>query len=399
MDRSAPNPASISTRGPSPAWPAAWSVQDAPEQRPPRLLDQLRQAVRRRRYSPRTEEAYVYWARCFIVFHHKRHPTEMGQAEVVAFLSWLAVQRKVSASTQNQALSAILFLYRNVLDREIGWLEGIVRARQPHRLPVVLGRDEVRAVLAQLEGAPRLMAALLYGAGLRLLECASLRVKDVDFAANQIVVRAGKGGRDRRTMLPSSVRRTSLVIEPLRSGSAPPPLGTGAPATRGRPRPRCRLGRSTHGARAQVPARRPRVGLAVGLPRDPPLSGPVHRRGPQTPPPRVGPPACDADRSTQGRHHQTRELPHVPPFVRHAPLGGWLRHPHGSGAARPPGTEHDHGLHARPQPWRSRRPQPSGPPVIPATQPISAPSQPISAPDAPFGGNWVEGGRLSDAAD
>src|SRR5437867_10047829 len=173
---------------------------DAPK---PRLLDRVRGALRARHYSRRTEDAYVAWIRRYIVFHGKRHPIEMGAAEVTRFLSSLAVDGKVAASTQNQALSALLFLYRDVLEVDVPWIDDIVRAKRPQRLPVVLTRDEVRAVLRRLDGTPRLMAYLLYGAGLRLLECCRLRVLDVDFASNQIVVRGGKGDKDRMTMLPA----------------------------------------------------------------------------------------------------------------------------------------------------------------------------------------------------
>ena len=146
------------------------------------------------------------WIRRYIVFHGKRHPAEMGAVEVTQFLSSLAQQDHVAASTQNQALSALLFLYRQVLQVEMPWLDNVVRAKRSERLPVVLTREEVRAVIRELQGPPRLMAILLYGAGLRLLECARLRVKDVDFATNQIIVRAGKGDRDRVTMLPAVVK-------------------------------------------------------------------------------------------------------------------------------------------------------------------------------------------------
>jgi integron integrase len=172
----------------------------------PRLLDRVRQAIRTHHYSRRTEKAYVAWIRRYIFFHDKRHPAEMGAPEITRFLTSLAVDRKVAASTQNQALSALLFLYREVLQQEVPWLDGVVRARPPQRLPVVLTRDEVRTVLKRLDGVPRLMALLLYGAGLRLLECARLRVKDVDFPSNQIIVRAGKGNKDRVTMLPAVVK-------------------------------------------------------------------------------------------------------------------------------------------------------------------------------------------------
>jgi len=174
--------------------------------RPDRLLDRLRAELRARHYSPRTEQAYGFWIRRFIYWNRLRHPETLGPAEVSAFLSWLAVERKVSASTQNQALSALLFLYRHVLDRDLPWLDDLVRARAPQHVPVVLSRDEVRAVLARLQGPPRLMAALLYGAGLRVLECAHLRTKDLDFDRNEVTVRAGKGGKDRVTMLPKTTR-------------------------------------------------------------------------------------------------------------------------------------------------------------------------------------------------
>jgi integrase len=158
----------------------------------PRLLDRVRAAIRARHYSRRTEKAYVAWIRRYILFHGKRHPLEMGGPEVTRFLTSLAVEGHVAGSTQNQALSALLFLYREVLAQEVPWLDNIVRAKRTARLPVVLTRDEVRAVIRQLRGVHRLMAILLYGAGLRLLEAARVRVKDVDFARNQIIVRGGR---------------------------------------------------------------------------------------------------------------------------------------------------------------------------------------------------------------
>lgn len=171
----------------------------------PRLLDQVRERIRVLHYSIRTEEAYLGWIRRFILFHDKRHPREMGAPEVEAFLSDLATRGRVTASTQNQALSAILFLYRQVLGIELPWMEGIKRAKRPSRLPVVLTPAEVRSVLARLDGRDHLMASLLYGAGLRLMESVRLRVKDVDTRARQLIVRDGKGGRDRRTVLPANL--------------------------------------------------------------------------------------------------------------------------------------------------------------------------------------------------
>lgn len=172
----------------------------------PRLLDQVRQAIRARHYSMRTEEAYVGWIRRYILFHGKRHPTEMGAPEMTQFLTHLAVERGVSASTQNQALAALLFLYQQVLGREPEWLDQVVRAKRPERLPVVLTQVEVRRLLGVMRGVPKLMATLLYGSGLRLFECLRLRVKDLEFERCEIVVREGKGAKDRVTMLPQQLR-------------------------------------------------------------------------------------------------------------------------------------------------------------------------------------------------
>jgi len=171
----------------------------------PKLLDQVRDVIRRKHFSIRTERAYCDWIRRYILYHGKRHPAEMGEEEVTEFLSHLARDGHVAASTQNQSLSALLFLYKEVLKREIGWLENVARAKRPARLPVVLTRQEAKRLFSHLDGDHRLMAGLLYGSGLRLMECVRLRVKDVDFAYLRIVVRDPKGGKDRRTMLPVSV--------------------------------------------------------------------------------------------------------------------------------------------------------------------------------------------------
>jgi integron integrase len=155
-----------------------------------------------------TEKAYVGWIKRFIFFHNKRHPAGMGESEIAQFLSSLASDAHVSASTQNQALNALLFLYREILKKDIGYVNGVVRAKRSNRLPVVLTRQEVRSILASLDGSDWIMAMLLYGAGLRLMECLRLRVKDIDFTSNQIVVRAGKGDKDRHTMLPAAVKES-----------------------------------------------------------------------------------------------------------------------------------------------------------------------------------------------
>ena len=177
----------------------------------PRLMDQMREALRSRHYSKRTEKAYCLWVKRYIHFHQLRHPAEMGGPEINAFLTHLAVKLEVSASTQNQALAALLFLYRRVFGRDVEDLAGVIRAHKPKRLPVVLTRDEVIDVLAELRDDKRLMAALLYGSGLRLMECLRLRVQDIDFARNEITVRQGKGGKDRMTMLPESVKPALLA--------------------------------------------------------------------------------------------------------------------------------------------------------------------------------------------
>jgi len=175
---------------------------------PKKLLVRMRDALRLKHYSIRTEEAYVNWARRYILFHNKRHPKDMGGPEIAAFLTHLAVDRRVAASTQNQALCALLFLYREVLGIEVELIDA-VRAKQPKRLPTVLSRDEVTRVIMALSGTNQLVARMLYGSGLRLLECLRLRVKDLDFSYRQIVVRDGKGAKDRVTVLPES------LVEPL----------------------------------------------------------------------------------------------------------------------------------------------------------------------------------------
>ena len=168
----------------------------------PRLLDQVRSALRVRHYSLRTEEAYLQWIKRYIFFHGKRHPGEMGEPEITAFLSHLATDRKVAASTQNQALSALLFLYKEVLGMDLEWLHDVVRARRPVHLPVVMTQGEVRALLSQVKGKAKLVAHLMYGSGLRVMEALRLRVQDIDFGYRQVVIRSGKGDKDRATLLP-----------------------------------------------------------------------------------------------------------------------------------------------------------------------------------------------------
>ena len=173
----------------------------------PKLLDQVRDVLRMKHYSLRTEQAYVNWIKRYILFHDKRHPAEMGEAEIRSFISDLASKKLVAASTQTVALSALLFLYRNVLKKEQPFIEGIERAKRPERLPVVFTKDEVTEILLRPDGFPYLIAGWLYGSGLRLMDALRLRVKDIDFERNEIVVREGKGAKDRVTMLPGAIKR------------------------------------------------------------------------------------------------------------------------------------------------------------------------------------------------
>jgi len=173
----------------------------------PKLMDRLRDALCSRHYSRRTEQTYCHWVKRFIFFHKVRHPAEMAEPEINDFLTHLAVKEKVSASTQNQALTALLFLYRHVIGREVGDLGKVIRARKLTRLPVIMTRDEVKAVLSNLSEDKWLMASLMYGAGLRLMECLRLRVQDIDFSRNEILVRDGKGAKDRITMLPELLKK------------------------------------------------------------------------------------------------------------------------------------------------------------------------------------------------
>src|SRR5207247_9879619 len=256
-----------------------------------------REAIRTRHLSPRTEEAYVFWIRRYVLFHGKRHPAELGGAEVTRFLSHLAGAARVSASTQNQALSALLFLYRRVLHIDLPWLEG---AKRPARLPVGLSRDEVAAVLAHLDGVRWRVAALLYGAGLRLLECLQLRVKDVDLVRSEIVVRAGKGDRDRRTMRPVALRiPLTAQLARVRRLHEADLAGGGADGPRAR-------------ARAEIPQCPSRAGLAMGLSRHAPSSPPRHGGTAAASLSRVSDPARGQTRRPPGRTCQARALPHLP---------------------------------------------------------------------------------------
>jgi hypothetical protein len=252
--------------------PARLTATVDPATGPPvRLLDRLREAIRLRHYSYRTEQAYVDWSRRFILFHGKRHPMELGAREVTHFLSHLANERHVSASTQAQARSALLFLYGQVLGVQLPWLDEVATARTPRKLPVVLTLGEVRQLLQGTSGVHGLVATLLYGTGMRLMEGLRLRVKDIEFERREVVVRDGKGGKDRLTVLPET---SSCRCRGTWPGAAP---GT---------RQRCRGLRVGAAGRAgdQVPGRRDRVGLAVDLRRRREVDGSALGRAPAAPP-------------------------------------------------------------------------------------------------------------------
>lgn len=187
------------------------STHMAGEGNSPRLLEQVRNEIRYLHYSRRTEQSYISWIKRFILFNNKRHPKDMGDSEIKTYLTHLAVSRNVSASTQNQALSAILFLYKKVLKLELPWMDDIVRAKHSRHLPVVFTRDEIKSLLAQFDGTRWLIYSLIYGCGFRLMECIRLRVKDIDFHYKQILIRDAKGQKDRVTVLPSR------LIEPLQT--------------------------------------------------------------------------------------------------------------------------------------------------------------------------------------
>jgi Phage integrase, N-terminal SAM-like domain/Phage integrase family len=309
-----------------PLEPGRWRRPDAGPSRgrPPRLLDQLRQALRLRHRSRRTEEAYVDWVKRFILFHGKRHPGELGAREITEFLNHLATERQVTASTQNQALKAIVFLYRRVLERHVADLDGLVRARKSRRLPVVLTRREVLALLDELSGTQRLVASLLYGSGLRLLEALRLRVKDVDFERHEIVVRQGKGRKDRVAPLPGDLR-------PRPSGAP----GVGAEASRARPRGRLGIRAPSRGAGAEVPGGIPRVGVAVGLSGHPPPSRCARRGRATASSARDRDPAGGEASGPGGWDRQARQLSHAAPQLRDPPARARRRRPHGAGTPRP----------------------------------------------------------------
>lgn len=331
------------------SWPS--SVAEPPPASPgkPRLLDQVRLAARARHLSPRTEQAYVNWIRRFVLFNDKRHPLEMGETEATRFLFSLASHGPVSASTQNQALSAIPFLYTDVLRRKIGWLSEIVRARKPRRLPIVLAQEEVERILGELHGAPRLMACLLYGAGLRLMECVRLRVKDVDLARNEITVRDGKGRKDRVTLLPARIKETLAAhlqrVRRLHEGD--PRRGRGHVALPGALRRKYRRAPRDWCWQWVFPAARHYFDPLTRQHRRHRLHESVLRRSVKA--------------VVRRGYQQARHLPHAATLLRHPPPRERLRHQDDPGAPWSRRREHHDGLRPRPQPGPIGCPEPPGP--------------------------------------
>lgn len=279
----------------------------------PRLIVQIRDAIRVRHYSYRTEQAYVAWIRRFILFHGKRHPSQMSGNEVREFLSWLAGERDVAAATQAQALAAILFLYKHVLEVDLPWVENVVRARRPKRLPVVLTRGEVRQVLRELQGDYWLLASLLYGSGLRLMEGLRLRVKDLDLQRRELVVRGGKGDKDRVSVIPLA------LVAPLRAQLERVRLQHEEALVRGY-------------AGVELPhaldRKYPRAHLELGWQYVFPMARPSRA------------------------HLQAGLLSHFPPQLRDALAGIRRRHPHGAGIVRSLECQDHPDLHARAEPRR-----------------------------------------------
>jgi integrase len=319
--------------------------------RAPKLLQQMRRALRVHHYSPRTEETYVAWVRRFVRFHGLRHPDELGRDEIRQFLTALADRAQLSASSQTQALSALIFLYREVLNRDPGSLGDIVRAKQPSRLPVVLTREEVQGLMGQLQWIRRVVGILLYGSGLRLLEALQLRVKDVDFAGGEIRVRRAKGAKDRVTVLPGAltvelerhlVQVRRLHQRDLARGAGKAPLP------------------NAFERKAPVAAKDWSWQVCLSSGKTVPAS---FRRLPPAPHSRVRDPARRPGRRGRGRHSQAGHVPQSAAFLRDASPAGWLRHPYGSGIAGAPGCCYHDDLHPRAEPGRAGCTEPGGPAV------------------------------------
>ena len=311
-----------------------------------RLLELVRARLRERRYSRRTEQAYVAWVRRYVLFHDRRHPRDLGAQQVREFLSALALRDQVSAATQDQALAALTFLYDRVLGIPLRRVDGITPARRGRRVPVVLSQQEVRAILARLRDPARLCAQLMYGSGLRVVECVTLRVKDVDFDRREIVVRGGKGGKDRRTPL------AQTVMLPLRRW-----LCDGERAFHRDRKADIRCTGFSEALLQQVSECGSQLVVVVRLPCHAHVYGRAQCPPPSPPPRERG----AAGRETGGGRcgsEEARREPRIPAFFRDPPPGVRRRHSNGAGAARPHGRSHDDDLHPRPQPRRAGGAQP-----------------------------------------
>ena len=279
----------------------------------PKLLQSMRANLRLRQFPPRTEEAYTACTRRFVRFHQLRHPAEMGEPEIKAFLVHLAQDRHLAPSTLAQALAALLFLYKEVLERPLAGLGSIPRARAPVRLSAVLTPDEVRRVLAQMHGITRLVAVLLYGSGMRLMECLTLRVKDLDLSRGELVIRRGKGAKDRVTVLPELLKGSLAAhLESVKGGRALP-------------------------------------SMALGLSGDAALHQSRDGSSVPSPSPRVRRTACHDGGGASQRDFQTGHVPHVTTLARHALPGERRRYPDRAGTSGTPGCVHDDVVHARAQ--------------------------------------------------
>ncbi len=317
--------------------------------KPLTVIDVVRENIRIRHYSLRTEKTYIGWIRRYIAFCGRRHPRDLGTNEITTFLTHLAVDRKVSASTQNQALQSLLFLYRDVLQMDLPDIGQVVRASKPARLPVVLTRDEVQRVFVQLEGRARLIVGLLYGSGLRLAEGLSLRVKDLDLERRELMVRHGKGGKDRVTVIPEQIitpladhlRALNAWFLRERQVNAP---GVSLPDALKRKYPGAHIAWS----------------LAVGVPFPLILQGSL--RWLRGTPSRASEnrPANSSAGAGAGGDCEAGRLPHIPALLRHPYARIGLRHPVGPGVAGSFGRENHHDLHPRPEPGRPRGEEPAG---------------------------------------
>lgn len=305
-----------------------------------RLIPAVRRVMRTRHLSRLTEEAYVRWIVRFVRFHGLRHPRTLGEREVREFLSHLATDRNVAASTQSQALAALLFLYTDVLRDPVPWIADVIRARRPQRLPVVMTREEVRAVLGKMRGSPRVVALLLYGSGLRLMEALQLRVKDIDFGMNQITVRGGKGDRDRVTMLPAAARtdleRQLVRVRRLHARD----LAAGA-------------GRTIlpHGLARKYPNASVELAWQWVFPAQRLAVDPTTKARCRHPFARDGGAAGDARCGEGGGSDEAGDVSHVSALVRDAFIGGWARHSDGAGAIGSSERCDDDDLHACIESW------------------------------------------------